>query len=77
MSTEKEIALMKLRIESMEEKIDKMDRKIDVIIEKMMDPDYGITARVNKNTAMRKIIVRALWVLYALTLGALIKLFTA
>ena len=68
---------MKLRIESMEEKIDKMDRKIDVIIEKMMDPDYGITARVNKNTAMRKIIVRALWVLYALTLGALIKLFTA
>ena len=77
MSTEKEIALMKLRMESMEEKIDKMDHKIDVIMEKMMDPDYGITARVNKNTAMRKIIVRALWVLYALTLGVLIKLFTS
>ena len=68
---------MKLRMESMEEKIDKMDHKIDVIMEKMMDPDYGITARVNKNTAMRKIIVRALWVLYALTLGVLIKLFTS
>ncbi len=77
MSTEKEIALMKLRMDSMEEKIDKMDKKLDTMMEKMMDPDYGITARVNKNTAMRKIIVRALWVLYALTLGALIKLFTS
>ena len=77
MSTEKEIALMKLRIDSMGEKIDKIDSKLDMVIEKMLDPDYGIAARVNKNTAMRKVIVRSLWVLYALTLGALIKLFTS
>ena len=36
----------------------------------------GVAARVNRNTAMRKVLVKAMWVIYMVTLGALIKIFT-
>jgi hypothetical protein len=35
-----------------------------------------VAARVNKNTSMRKTLVKAMWFIYAITLGALIKIFT-
>jgi len=50
MSTEKEIALMKLRMDSMEEKIDNIDEKIDMLMTRLLDPDEGLVIRVNKNT---------------------------
>jgi len=52
-TTAQEIALMKLRMKSMEDKIDKLDEKLDMITEKLLDPDHGVTARVNKNTYFR------------------------
>tara|TARA_A100001201_G_scaffold129836_1_gene115373 strand:+ start:339 stop:626 length:288 start_codon:yes stop_codon:yes gene_type:complete len=52
-TTAQEIALMKLRMDSMEDKLDKLDEKLDMITEKLLDPDHGVTARVNKNTYFR------------------------
>ena len=55
-----------------------VDLKQDVrfIKKKLLDPDDGAIARVNRNTSMRKVLVKAMWVIYTITLGALIKLFT-
>ena len=74
MSQEQDIAIMKLRIDSMEEKLSKIDDKLDMLMEKLLDPDKGVTARVNQNTSARKAIARALWVLYAIVIGAIAKL---
>ena len=55
------------------EEIVSMKKDISSINEKI---DNGVAARVNRNTAMRKVLVKAMWMIYAITLGALIKLFT-
>ena len=73
--TIQELAIIKLRTDSMEEKLVELNKKIDNLTEKILDPDYGVTSRVNQNTAVRKNIVKALWVLYVLVMGALVKLF--
>jgi tetrahydromethanopterin S-methyltransferase subunit B len=70
-----DISLVKHRMDSMEEKIDKMDAKLDMLTEKLLNPDYGVTARVNKNTSYRKIMSKALWAIYAVTIGLVIKMF--
>tara|TARA_R110000824_G_scaffold276132_2_gene464683 strand:+ start:759 stop:992 length:234 start_codon:yes stop_codon:yes gene_type:complete len=75
MTTKEEIGLMKQRIESMEDKLDKMDGKLDMLTEKLLDPDYGVTARVNRNTSYRKIMSKALWAIYVITIGLVIKMF--
>ena len=67
---------MKKDINTMNGKIDKIDSKLDMLTDKLLDPDKGVTARVNRNTAMRKVLVKAMWVIYTITLGALIKIFT-
>ena len=74
-STAQEIGLMKLRIDSMEDKLDKMDAKLDMLTEKLLDPDHGVTARVNRNTSYRKVMSKAIWVIYAITIGLVVKLF--
>ena len=71
----KEMALMEHRINAMEDKLDKMDGKLDMLTEKLLDPDYGVVARVNQNTSTRKIMVKALWIVYAATIGLIIKMF--
>jgi|TARA_B110000967_G_C18802647_1_gene519323 hypothetical protein len=71
----KEMALMEHRINAMEDKLDKMDGKLDMLTEKLLDPDYGVVARVNQNTSTRKMIVKALWVIYIATIGLIIKMF--
>ena len=76
MNTKEELIAMKKDIGTMDGKIDKIDSKLDMLTEKLLDPDTGVTARVNKNTAMRKVLVKAMWVIYTITLGALIKIFT-
>ena len=75
MSMKDDISLMEHRMNSMEEKLDKMDAKLDMLTEKLLDPDHGVTARVNRNTSYRKVMSKALWVIYAVTLGLIVKIF--
>lgn len=77
MTTKEEIVSMKKDINSINSKMTSIDSKLDMLTEKLLNPDTGVTARVNRNTAMRKVLVKAMWVIYAVTLGALIKLFTS
>ena len=76
MTTKEELISMKKDITTMNGKIDSIDSKLDILTEKLLNPDTGVTARVNRNTSMRKVLVKAMWVLYAITIGAIIKIFT-
>ena len=76
MTTKEEIVSMKKDISAINEKMDNLDSKLDMITERLLNPDNGVAARVNRNTSMRKVLVKAMWMIYAITLGALIKLFT-
>ena len=53
-TTAQEIALMKQRMDSFENKLDSLDDKIDLLTAKLLDPDTGFVARVNKNTEGRE-----------------------
>jgi len=75
MTMKDDISLMEHRMNSMEDKLDKMDAKLDMLTEKLLDPDHGVTARVNRNTSYRKIMSKALWAIYAVTIGLVIKMF--
>ena len=76
MTTKEELIAMKKDITTMTNKIDNIDNKLDMLTDKLLNPDTGVTARVNRNTSMRKVLVKAMWMIYAITLGALIKIFT-
>tara|TARA_R100001509_G_scaffold165409_1_gene146923 strand:- start:471 stop:704 length:234 start_codon:yes stop_codon:yes gene_type:complete len=76
MTTKEEIIAMKKDITTINGKIDNIDAKLDMITDKLLNPDTGVTARVNRNTSMRKVLVKAMWVIYTITLGAIIKIFT-
>jgi hypothetical protein len=76
MTTKEEIVSMKKDIGSINEKMDDLGGKLDMLTERLLNPDNGVAARVNRNTSMRKLLVKAMWIIYALTIGALIKLFT-
>ena len=75
MTMKDDISLMEHRMNSMEEKLDKMDAKLDMLTEKLLNPDNGVTARVNKNTSYRKVMTKALWVVYTILTGLIIKMF--
>ncbi len=75
MTTKEEIIAMKKDIISINNKIDSIDNKLDMLTDKLLNPDTGVTARVNKNTSMRKILVKAMWVIYSITLGSIITIF--
>ena len=76
MTTKEELISMKKDIGSINEKVDNIASKLDMLTEKLLNPDSGVTARVNRNTAMRKVLVRAMWVIYTVTIGAIITIFT-
>lgn len=76
MTTKEELIAMKKDITTMDGKIDKIDSKLDMLTDKLLNPDNGVAARVNRNTSMRKVLVKAMWVIYTITLGAIIKIFT-
>ena len=76
MTTKEELISMNKDISTMNSKIDNIGQKLDMLTEKLLNPDTGVTARVNRNTAMRKILVKAMWVIYGVTIGAMIKIFT-
>ena len=77
MTTKEEIVSMKKDISSINSKMNSIDSKLDMLTEKLLNPDTGVTARVNRNTSMRKVLVKAMWVIYTITIGAAIKLFTS
>tara|TARA_R110002074_G_scaffold381387_5_gene560405 strand:+ start:1014 stop:1241 length:228 start_codon:yes stop_codon:yes gene_type:complete len=70
-----DISLMEHRMNSMEDKLDKMNAKLDMLTERLLDPDHGVTARVNRNTSYRKVMSKALWVVYTILTGLIIKMF--
>ena len=79
MTNKEQMLLMNKDIVSLQEKMDSFDNKLDVLTDRLLDPDNGIAARVNRNTSMRKVIVKAVWFLYALAVGAIgtiTKIFT-
>ena len=79
MTNKEQMLMMNKDIVSLKEKMDSFDDKLDILTDRLLDPDNGVTARVNRNTSMRKVIVKAVWGLYALALGAIatiIKIFT-
>lgn len=49
-----EFVLMKLKIETLEEKIDHVNAKLGVITEHLLNPDQGFVSRVNRNTQFRE-----------------------
>tara|TARA_R110001599_G_scaffold233813_1_gene433054 strand:- start:704 stop:937 length:234 start_codon:yes stop_codon:yes gene_type:complete len=75
MTMKEDISLMEHRMNSMEDKLDKMNAKLDMLTEKLLDPDHGVTARVNRNTSYRKVMSKALWVVYTILTGLIIKMF--
>ena len=42
---------------------------------RLLDPDDGAISRVNRNTSYRKVMTKALWVIYAVTIGLVVKMF--
>jgi len=76
MTIKEEIVSMKKDITSLNGKMDNIDIKLDRLTDKLLNPDTGVTARVNRNTDMRKVLVKAIWVLYGLVTAAIIKIFT-
>jgi len=76
MTTKEELVSMKKDISAINGKMDSIDSKLDMLTEKLLNPDTGVTARVNRNTSMRKVLVKAMWVIYGITIGAMIKIFT-
>lgn len=73
MTTKEEIMLINHRLKEMEDKINNMDEKLDDLIKRLLDPDTGVAARVNQNTAARKGLTRALWILYGIVAAAIAK----
>ena len=70
----KEMALMEQRMDSMDEKLDKMDGKLDMLTEKLLDPDDGVVARINKNTSFRKTARIWLGVFFTSIIGIVTKM---
>jgi hypothetical protein len=76
MTTKEEIVSMNKDINSINGKMSNIEDKLDMLTEKLLNPDSGVTARVNRNTSMRKVLVKAMWVIYTVTIGAIITIFT-
>tara|TARA_R110001599_G_scaffold331867_2_gene546870 strand:+ start:120 stop:356 length:237 start_codon:yes stop_codon:yes gene_type:complete len=74
-TVKEEIAVMKERMGSVEKTLKKMDGKIDNLTDTLLNPDRGVTSRVNKNTSARKNISKALWTLYGIVAAAFAKMF--
>ena len=67
--------MTKRRISNSELHENLLDVKEDVrfIKSKLLDPDVGVTARVNRNTAFRKSTGKVLWSIWIAIVGILAK----
>ena len=58
----------------LDEKLADIKDDVRFIKAKLLDPDTGVTARVNKNTSFRKSTTKVLWSLWIALAGVLSKL---
>ena len=67
---------MERRITNLEldEKLADIKEDVRFIKTKLLDPDVGVTARVNKNTSFRKSTSKVLWSIWVALAGVLTKL---
>ena len=50
MTNKEELISMKKDISTIGEKMDSLNGKLDMLTERLLDPDVGVAARVNRNT---------------------------
>ena len=58
----------------LDEKLADIKEDVRFIKTKLLDPDVGVTARVNKNTSFRKSTSKVLWSIWVALAGVLTKL---
>ena len=58
----------------LDEKLADIKEDVRFIKTKHLDPDVGVTARVNKNTSFRKSTSKVLWSIWVALAGVLTKL---
>ena len=69
-----EINLVKQELEYMKKTQDKMQADLTMIKERLLNPDEGTIARVNKNTQFRKSTSKGLWSIWIALIGILTKM---
>ena len=69
-----EINLVKQELEYMKKTQDKMQADLTMIKERLLNPDEGTIARVNKNTQFRKSTSKVLWSIWIALIGILTKM---
>tara|TARA_X000001382_G_scaffold78977_1_gene55440 strand:+ start:365 stop:619 length:255 start_codon:yes stop_codon:yes gene_type:complete len=69
-----EINLVKQELEYMKRTQDKMQADLTMIKERLLNPDEGTIARVNKNTQFRKSTSKVLWSIWVALIGILTKM---
>ena len=69
-----EINLVKQELEYLKMNQDKMQADLSMIKERLLNPDEGTIARVNKNTQFRKSTTKVLWSIWIALIGILTKM---
>ena len=69
-----EINLVKQDVVHIKETQAKMQADLSMIKERLLNPDNGAIARVNRNTDFRKIAGAALWSVWIAVIGVIAKL---
>ena len=69
-----EINLVKQELENLKKNQDKMQADLSMIKERLLNPDEGTIARVNKNTQFRKSTTKVLWSIWIALIGILTKM---
>tara|TARA_A100001201_G_scaffold132554_1_gene119199 strand:- start:1731 stop:1985 length:255 start_codon:yes stop_codon:yes gene_type:complete len=69
-----EINLVKQELEHMKLAQEKIQADLSMIKERLLNPDAGAIARVNKNTEFRKSTTKVLWSIWIALIGILTKL---
>jgi len=70
-----EIATIKNDIEWMKSDMQKCEKHFAEIKAILIDPEKGLSTKVNRNTDFRKTTNKALWGVYGIILAVLVKLF--
>ena len=69
-----EINLVKQDLEYVKQNQAKMQAELSMIKERLLNPDEGTIARVNKNTQFRKSTTKVLWSIWIALIGILTKM---
>ena len=69
-----EINLVKQELEYLKKNQDKMQADLSMIKERLLNPDEGTIARVNKNTQFRKSTTKVLWSIWIALIGILTRM---